>query len=52
MRKIWKIINEVISKTKKKKDFPKYFKSENDQINDKLQVANKFNVFFTDNRKN
>ncbi len=48
MRKIWKTINEVISKTKKKRDFPEYFKNENDQINDKLQIANKFNIFFTD----
>ncbi len=32
----------------KRKDFPEYFKDENDQINDKLQIANKFNIFFTD----
>ncbi len=48
MRKIWKTINEVISKTKKKRAFPEYFKDENDQINDILQIANKFNIFFTD----
>ncbi len=48
MRKIQKTINEVISKTKKKRDFPEYFKDENDQINDKLQIANKFKIYFTD----
>ncbi len=44
----WKTINEILNKTKKKKIFSRYFFFESeDQITDKLVIANKFNVFFT-----
>ncbi len=46
MRKTWQTINEVLNKTRKKKIFPEYFKHENEEITDKLEIANKFNSFF------
>ncbi len=47
MRKILKTINEVLCKTKKKKISPDFFKDGNKQITDKLEIANRFNAFFT-----
>ncbi len=47
IRKTWKTINEVLNRTKKKKMFPEYFQDGNTTITDKLEIANKFNIFFT-----
>ena len=47
IRKTWSTINDILNKTKKKKDFPEFFKDGNILINDRLTIANKFNVFFT-----
>jgi hypothetical protein len=45
---IWKTINDILSKSKKKRSFPSFFKDEeNNIITDKVQIANKFNTFFT-----
>ncbi len=46
MRKTWQTINEVLDKTRKRKTFPEYFKNENEEITDKLEIANRFNSFF------
>ncbi len=45
-------INEVLCKTKKKKIFPDLFKGGNEQITDKLEIANRFNAYFTNVGKN
>ncbi len=46
IKKMWKTINEVLNNTRKKRTFPEYFKNENEQITDKLVIANQFNSFF------
>ncbi len=52
IKKTWKTINEILNKTKKKKTFPDTFFDGEDQITDKLEIANKFNVFFTNIGRN
>lgn len=47
IKNTWSTINEILSKTKKKKQFPEYFLHDNIKIHDKLQIANQFNLFFT-----
>ncbi len=47
MKKIWKTIGEVLNKTKKKEAFPDFFRDDNKPISDKLEIANRFNSFFT-----
>jgi hypothetical protein len=47
MKKTWSVINNILNKTKKKKQFPEYFCVEGEQIRDKLEIANKFNIYFT-----
>ncbi len=46
MRKTWQTINEALYKTRKTKTFPEYFKNENEEITDQLEIANCFNSFF------
>ncbi len=46
INKMWKTINEVLNKRKKKKSFPEYFKNDNEKITDKLEIANHLNSFF------
>ncbi len=46
IKKTWKTINEIINKTKKKKTFPDTFNDGENEITDKLEIANKFNTFF------
>ncbi len=49
IKQIWKLISEVIGKTKQKKHFPQFFQDENGvHITDKLEIANKFNNVFVD----
>ncbi len=47
IKKTWKTINEILNKTKNKKTFPDTFFDDEDQITDNLEIANKFDVFFT-----
>ena len=47
IKKTWMTINELLSKTKKKKHFPEYFSDNGQLISDKVTIANKFNQFFT-----
>ncbi len=49
IKQIWKLISEVIGKTKQKKRLPPFFQDENGlHITDKLEIANKFNNIFVD----
>ncbi len=52
IKKMWKTINEVLNKRKKKKSFPEYFKNENEKITDKLEITNHFKSFFINIGKN
>ena len=45
-RKTWRTINEVLNKCKDKRSFPNYFIINNSKVNDKQQIADKFNDFF------
>ena len=45
-RKTWKTINDLIS-NRKEKTSPTYFKDEHVIFTDKLEIANKFNLYFT-----
>ena len=45
-RKTWSIINDVLGKLKQKKDFPSYFKVNEENIHDKQSIADQFNHFF------
>jgi hypothetical protein len=47
IRNTWKTINDILHKTKKQKLFPDIFDDSKDKITDKLEIANKFNRFFT-----
>ena len=47
IRGTWKCINEILNKTKRKKVFPLLFKDGTNIVAGKLQIANRFNTFFT-----
>ena len=47
IRNTWKTINDFLSKTKTQNKFPTFFKENYDKITDKKDIANKFNIFFT-----
>ncbi len=47
IRGTWKAINEILSKTKRKKHFPLYFKDGDNILTNKDLISNKFNSFFT-----
>ena len=40
-------INEILSKNQTKNKFPKVFNDDGSMIADRVNIANKFNVFFT-----
>ena len=46
-KKTWSIINDVLNKTKNKKDFPDFFKINEENVTDEVTIANEFNLFFT-----
>ena len=48
IKNTWKTINEILCKDKTKKAFPKYFKEAESIIVDEVDIANKFNTFFTE----
>ena len=48
IKNTWKTINEIICKDKTKKTLPKYFKEAESIIVDEVDIANKFNTFFTE----
>ena len=47
MKNTWSTINTIIQNKKKTVSLPEYFKEDNKIITDKLTIANKFNLFFT-----
>ncbi len=47
MKGTWKTINEILSRTKRKSKFPKFFKDGNEIVTGKLEIVNHFNNFFT-----
>ena len=47
IRRTWKTINEILSKNQTKNKFPKVFNNDGSMIADIVNIANKFNVFFT-----
>lgn len=47
IRGTWKTINDILNKTKKKRSFPQFFRDGQNVITNKLIIANKFNMFFT-----
>ncbi len=47
MHKTWSTINDILSKSRKKKSFPEAFKEDGQTISDKIEIANMFNLYFT-----
>ena len=47
IRRTWKTINEILTKNQTKNKFPAVFNDNGSMITDKVNIANKFNVFFT-----
>ena len=47
IRKTWQTISDILNRHKNKRSFPEYFMEDGSQITDKLEVANKFNAYFT-----
>ena len=43
----WKTINMILSRTKRKKKLPQFFRDGNNIITSKLSIVNHFNTFFT-----
>ena len=52
IKKTWSCINEIISKSKKKHDFPKQFLINNNFVAEPRQISDEFNKFFVDVGKN
>ena len=46
IRQTWSTVREILSKKRKKKDFPSYFKLLEKHISDLMAIANHFNKFF------
>ena len=47
IRRTWKTINEILTKNQTQNKFPTVFNGNGSMITDKVNIANKFNVFFT-----
>ena len=47
IRNTWKTINEIISKSPPKKQFPTFFRDGRKEITENCEIANKFNTLFT-----
>ena len=47
IRRTWKTINEILTKNQTKNKFPTVFNDDGSMITDKVNIANKCNVFFT-----
>ena len=47
MRNTWSTINSILNRTKKKRNFPDSFNINGDFVSDKVNIANQFNIFFT-----
>ena len=47
IRRTWKTINEILTKNQTKTKFPTVFNDNGSMIADRVNIANKCNVFFT-----
>ena len=47
IKKTWSIIKEIINETTKTEQFPNSFKIDGTTVTDKTDIANQFNLFFT-----
>ena len=47
MRNTWKTINEILTKNQTNHKLPTVFKENGTDITDNINIANKFNTFFT-----
>ena len=47
LKKTWFTLNEILNKTTKKKSFPEFFRADGQPIHNKIFIAEKFNIFFT-----
>ncbi len=47
MCKRWSTINDILNKSRKTKSFWEAFKEDGQTISDKIEIANKFNLYFT-----
>ena len=47
IKNTWSTINTILNKNKKVKSFPRFFKDNGIEVEDKLLIANRFNNFFT-----
>ena len=46
IRHTWSTIKEILDKCKEKKDFPAFFTLNGENIEDKTEISNTFNIFF------
>ncbi len=46
MCKTWSTINDILNKSMKKKSFSEAFKEDGQTISDKIEIVNKFNIYF------
>ena len=46
MKNTWKLLNEVINRKMKQRNFISHFNYNNNEIYDKQEIANGFNDFF------
>ena len=47
IKRTWQILSDILNRTVKKKAFPEYFIDDGQKITDKIEIANRFNSFFT-----
>ena len=47
MKKTWSTINGIMKRGKTNNDFPDFFKINNRKLSDKSEIANEFNLYFT-----
>ena len=47
IKKTWSIIKEIINETTMTEQFPNSFKIDGTTVTDKTDIANQFNLFFT-----
>lgn len=47
LKDTWKIINQLLGRNNKKKDFPNTFYSDGNTIQGSVNIANQFNDFFS-----
>ena len=46
-KKTWDVIRSILNLKKNKRDFPLFFKVDNTKITSKVEIAERFNTFFT-----